>query len=237
MEILSGSLWKEVSVRVRFLVLTRVERNFTNSSFLPLIMKVMMSRKMQARDQISLCSGIAVGRSRRLAELIVEGRGRSRDEVSKDDGENGEPGEKGPMGDTAPFGEKPPVGEKGPVGTVGEGQVSENCREKLRVDVGEPGPDSNVGGRAVRIVVTLLVRPSPNDVAGDSMGLPMAVPPMKLLLRELPPEDSDELTVSMVANVLVLIFLNRENAPMLLTGGELDFRTTGLFEMCDSGAA
>lgn len=195
-----------------------------------------MSRKTQASDQISLCSGIAVGRSRRLAELIVEGRGRSRDDVSNDAGEKGEPGEKGPIGDTAPLGENAPLGEKGPVGTVGEGQVSENCREKLRVDVGEPGPDSNVGGRAVRIVVTLLVRPSPNDVAGDSMGLPMAVPPMKLLLRELPPEDS-ELTVSMVANVLVLIFLNRENAPMLLTGGELDFRTTGLFEICDSGAA
>lgn len=225
-------------MRVRFLVWTRVERNFTNSLFLPLIMNVMMSRKTQARDQISPISGSAVGRSRRLAESIVEGRGRSRDEVSKDAGEKGDPVEKVPMGDTAPLGEKAPVGEKGPVGTVGEGQVSENCREKLRVDVGEPGPDSYVGGRAVRIVVMLLVRPSPNDVAGDNIGLPMMVPPMKLLLRELlAPEDSDELTVSMVANVLVLIFLNRENAPMLLTGGELDFRTTGLFEICDSGAA
>lgn len=191
-----------------------------------------MSRKMHDRDQISLISGTAVGKSRRLAELIVEGRGRSREAVSKEDGEKGDPGEKGPVG------EKAPDGEKGPVGTVGEGQVSENCREKLRVDVGDPGPDSNVGGRAVRIVVMLLVRPSPNDVAGDKIGLPMVAPPMKLLLRVLlPPEDSDELTVSIVANVLVLIFLRRENAPILLTGGELDFKTTGLFETCDSGAA
>lgn len=187
---------------------------------------------MHDRDQISLISGTAVGKSRRLAELIVEGRGRSREAVSKEDGEKGDPGEKGPVG------EKAPDGEKGPVGTVGEGQVSENCREKLRVDVGDPGPDSNVGGRAVRIVVMLLVRPSPNDVAGDKIGLPMVAPPMKLLLRVLlPPEDSDELTVSIVANVLVLIFLRRENAPILLTGGELDFKTTGLFETCDSGAA
>jgi len=128
------------------------------------------------------------------------------------------------------------------MGIVGEWHVSEICLEWVRLDVketGETGSDSNVGGSAVRMVVTLLVRPSPNDdAAGDITGLPMEVPPMKLLLLMLLAlEDSDELTVSMVANVLVLIFRNRENAPMLLTGGELDFSTTGLFDICDSGAA
>lgn len=106
------------------------------------------------------------------------------------------------------------------------------------MDCGERGSDSSAGVTGVRIVVMLLHRPSRDDTVGEVIGLPMVVPPTKLLLRVLlPPEDSEELTVSMVVKVLVLIFRSREKALILLTGGELDFKVMGVCEMCDSGAA
>lgn len=207
--ILSGSQWNEVSVRILFFLVSvvREERNLTKSLILPLSMKVRMSRKTQARDQMSPISGPARGRSVRVSGSMVVGP-----RVGKDWDE----------------------GEKGPAEQIVGDDGFPMWREKFRIDLGECGPRSREGEKDVWSFVRLSARPLEE---GGVIGLPIVVAQMLLLrVLSLLDEPLVELLL-MVDTEIALIFRNLLNAFMLLAGGGDDFSVTGRFDICDSGAA
>ena len=119
------------------------------------------------------------------------------------------------------------MGENGPVGIVGDGQVMGRCRLKLRTLLGERGP--LLGDRVVRMVERLFDRPLEGGVTG--------LDTQKLLLRVLLPPEEPLVELLVSDTDCMLIFLSLLKALMLLTGGGVDFKVTGILVIDCSGAA
>lgn len=157
---------------------------------------------------MSLISGLAVGKSRRLSGLRREGRG-STPRTLWIEGRTVLVGDEGAVLRAIDGGEL--GGERG-----GVGDEMARCREKLRMLLAAEDLENERGEMVVAIDVMLLLRP-----VVDRGGVRGALLPLQILLlrKLLRPEELEPPEDELVSVPLLLIFLSLLNAPRLLRGG------------------